>query len=101
MLDYMICGGHVMDPASGVSEIRDAAVKNGRIVDLPADPKASNIIDSAGCFVFPGMIDAHAHSCVPSSGLGVQPDFQADTGVTTVLDTGTAGWSNYPAFHLQ
>lgn len=99
MLDYLICGGHVIDPASGVSEIRDVAVKNGRIVELPADPTASHVIDAAGCFVFPGLIDAHAHSYVPGSGLGVQPDFQAATGVTTVLDAGTAGWSNYPAFH--
>mgnify|MGYP005781255891 FL=1 len=99
MLDFLIRGGHVIDPASHINGLRDVAVKDGRIVDLPPEPAASHVLDATGCYVFPGLIDAHAHSYFPGSGLGVQPDFLASTGVTTVLDAGTAGWSNYPAFH--
>ena len=99
MLDFLIRGGHVIDPASHINGLRDVAVKDGRIVDLPSDPVARHVINAAGCYVFPGLIDAHTHSYFPGSGLGVQPDFLTSTGVTTVLDAGTAGWSNYPAFH--
>lgn len=98
MHDFLIRGGHVIDPARGVDDIRDVAVKNGKIVEA-AGEDAANVIDATGTYVMPGLIDAHAHSYYAGSGLGVQPDFQVSTGVTTVLDAGTAGWSNYPAFH--
>ena len=35
MLDFLIRGGHVIDPASHINGLRDVAVKDGRIVDLP------------------------------------------------------------------
>jgi dihydroorotase len=99
MLDFLIKGGHVMDPASGENGIRDIGVHNGRIVKTDGEVQAEHVVDAAGCYVFPGFIDAHAHAYYPGSGLGVPPDLQAATGVTTVIDAGTAGWSNYAAFH--
>lgn len=59
MLDFLIRGGHVIDPASHINGLRDVAVKDGRIVDLPSDPVARHVINAAGCYVFPGLIDAH------------------------------------------
>ncbi len=98
MLDFIIKGGHVIDPASGVDQVCEVAVKNGKITADTSEPVAT-VINAEGYYVFPGLIDAHAHSYYPGSGLGVQPDLQLATGVTTVLDAGTAGWSNYRAFH--
>lgn len=99
MLDFLIKGGHVIDPASKVNGICDIGVQNGKIVKVAKETQAAHVVDAAGCYVFPGLIDAHAHAYYPGSGLGVQPDLQAATGVTTVIDAGTAGWSNYAAFH--
>ena len=99
MLDFLIRGGHVIDPARGVDEVQDVAVRDGRIVAYDGTEEAANVIDATGDYVMPGLIDAHSHSFFPGSGLGVQPDFLAANGVTAVMDAGTAGWCNYPAFH--
>jgi len=99
MLDFLIQNGHVLDPAAGVDRVQPVGVKDGFIVEVDSSAEALHTIDASGCYVFPGLIDAHAHAFYPGSGLGVQPDLQAATGVTTILDAGTAGWSNYPAFH--
>ncbi len=99
MLDFIIKNGQVIDPANKVNEVKTIGVKNGKIVPVSDDAKAKNIIDAAGHYVMPGLIDSHAHAFCTGSGLGVQPDLQAATGVTTVIDAGTAGWSNYSAFH--
>lgn len=99
MLDFLIRGGHVIDTASGVDGIAVVGVKDGKIVKAAETDAAVHVVDATGCYVFPGLIDAHTHSFFPGSGLGVQPDLQAATGVTTVLDAGTSGWTNYPAFH--
>lgn len=99
MLDFLIRNGHVMDPAAGVNGIQDVGVKNGRIAAADSGGEALHTVDASGCYVFPGLIDAHAHAFYWGSGLGVQPDLQAATGVTTIIDAGTAGWSNYSAFH--
>ena len=99
MLDAIIRGGHVIDPAQGIDGIKDIAVKNGHIVAPETNVEAIHEINAEGCYVFPGLIDGHTHSYFWGSGLGVQPDLFASAGVTTIVDAGTAGWSNYHAFH--
>lgn len=99
MLDFLIQGGHVIDTLRGINGVESVGVKDGKIVPVDEQSQAKQVFDATGKYVFPGLIDAHAHSYYAGSGLGVQPDLQSATGVTTVLDAGTAGWTNYPAFH--
>ena len=99
MYDYIIRGGHIIDPSRHINGIADIAISNGRIVAAADGATALHEINADGCYVFPGLIDGHTHSFFQGSGLGVQPDLLASTGVTTVIDGGTAGWSNYDAFH--
>ena len=49
-VDYIIRGGRVIDPASGIDEVRDIAVKNMRVVDAASEPleAAWPVIDAAG-----------------------------------------------------
>lgn len=59
----LIRNGRVIDPASGKDGIYDILVEDGMIAGVDASiPKRDNdIIDAAGCFVMPGLVDLHVH----------------------------------------
>ena len=59
----LICNGRVIDPASGKDGIYDVLIEDGTIVSVDASiPEGNNdIIDAAGCFVMPGLVDLHVH----------------------------------------
>ena len=55
-----ISNGRVVDPASGLDEVRDVYIAAGRIVGLgqaPADFHANHEIDARGLVVCPGLVD--------------------------------------------
>jgi len=57
-----LTGGKVYDPEHGVNgEIRDIYIRDGRIVDAPADGKVNEEIDVRGKVVMSGAIDMHTH----------------------------------------
>lgn len=60
---YLIKNGHVLDPASGKDGIYNIVVKDGIIaaVDNDSHDEIDNVIDAAGCYVMPGLIDLHVH----------------------------------------
>lgn len=107
--DLLLRGGHVVDPANGVNEVRDVAIRDGKIAAVAPgiDPaSALKAVDVAGLHVVPGLIDLHAHVFTntgePRSYAGdnsVHPDGVAPrAGVTTVVDAGCAGWRNFEDF---
>ncbi|MCO6440595.1 MAG: imidazolonepropionase [Nitrococcus mobilis] len=65
---WLNCQAATMVPGSPYGAIRDAAIaaRNGRIAwvgrrhDLP-ERRAAEIVDLAGCWVTPGLIDCHTH----------------------------------------
>jgi dihydroorotase len=59
----VLVGGRVVDPSAGTDEIRDLAVRDGRIVDEV--PEWSERIDARGLVVAPGLCDVHAHLRTP------------------------------------
>lgn len=93
--DILLRGGRVIDPAAGIDEIRDLAVRGDRIVE--ADD-AVRSIDAAGCIVCPGLIDFHAHLFTGVSGISVDPDRLIAQGTTAAVDAGSAGCANYERF---
>jgi len=100
--DLLIRGGHVVDPASGISGIRDIAIAGGRIRevkgDIPQD-SAAKVIDARGKVVTPGLIDIHVHVYDGVAPLGVPADPNCVArGVTTVVDAGSAGAHTFPGF---
>lgn len=99
-VDYLITGGRVIDPYNHVDEVRDVAVKDGIIVEAD-HVEAAQTIDATGCIVTPGLIDFHCHLGreITNLGIGAGPEAMCfPTGVTTAVDAGTSGVSNYEAF---
>ncbi|MEX0363507.1 MAG: amidohydrolase/deacetylase family metallohydrolase, partial [Allomuricauda sp.] len=72
-----------------------------------ATNKAKKVIDAKGKWVVPGLIDLHGHvffgtdeNAMYSGGrFSVAPDnFTFRSGVTTIVDAGSAGWRNFHLF---
>jgi dihydroorotase len=106
--DLLLKGGHVIDPKNGLSKPLDVAVAAGKIARVaPSIPAAEArlVADVTGLYVTPGLVDMHAHVYAGTGARGlagdqsVYPDgFSFRTGVTTMVDAGTAGWRNFPDF---
>ncbi|HET6365189.1 MAG TPA: dihydroorotase [Nitrospirota bacterium] len=64
-MNILIKNGHIIDPANKVDEKLDVLVSDGKISrlgkpgSLPAN--GNQVIDAAGKFVVPGLIDMHVH----------------------------------------
>jgi dihydroorotase len=98
--DLLIRGGEVVDPGGGREGRLDVAVTGGRIAavehDIP-EGSASSVIDAAGQYVMPGLIDLHTHVFRKVTYWGVDPDPVASrSGVTTWNDAGSAGAITLP-----
>jgi dihydroorotase len=107
--DLLLKGGHVIDGKNKLSAVRDVAIKDGRIAEVAANiapSKAHKVIDVAGLYVTPGLVDIHTHVYAGTGRRGaydgdnsVYPDgFTFRSGVTTVVDAGCSGWRNFPDF---
>ena len=98
MLDLLIRGGHVIDPANNRNKPMDIAIYNGRITRHEPGEPVRHVIDATGKYVFPGLIDAHAHMFQDGTEIGICPDVAyLPTGVTSAIDF-SAGVANYPLF---
>ena len=86
--DLVIANGRVVDPESGLDQIRNIGISGRTIAAISADPLAGRAtIDAAGLVVAPGFIDLHAHGQTLET-----YRYQARDGVTTALEleVGTA-----------
>lgn len=59
----LIKGGRVIDPASGKDGLYDILIADDKISDVAENitADADKVIDAAGCYVMPGLIDLHVH----------------------------------------
>lgn len=62
-MKLLIKGGRVIDPANGIDSVKDVLVNGGSIelVDDNISSEADEVIDAAGKWVVPGLIDLHVH----------------------------------------
>jgi dihydroorotase len=106
-LNLLLRGGHVIDPANGIDRPADVRLSGGRVVSVGPDlPPADGgtVLNVAGYYVVPGIIDMHAHvfSTHRRSTLSLDPHVNTfSSGVTTVVDAGTAGWRDFADFPAE
>lgn len=90
--DLLIQNGHVVDPIRKCSVIENVYVRSGKIIDGKDVTDATITYDATGKYVFPGLIDYHAHVFSHTSEWGIETDMNfLPQGVTTVVDPGSAG----------
>lgn len=88
MYDLLLQGGHVVDPFSGKNAITDVGIKDGQVVAVEAGLNATTaqaVLNVAGNYVIPGIIDLHTHLSPRHSG-AVGHKMLARAGVTTTLE---------------
>jgi len=102
MFSLLLKGGRLLDPGSGLDQTADIAFADGRVaaIDRTIPPSAAErTVEAAGRIVAPGLIDLHTHVYWGVTELSVDVDSTClARGVTTTLDTGSAGWVTFPGF---
>jgi dihydroorotase len=111
--DILIKNATLIDPKNDISDIRDVGILDGKIAAVGSDIESGDskqVIDGTGLYLVPGLIDIHVHvfygtepdAYISNSFTSVAPDaFSFRSGVTTVVDAGSAGWRNFNEFKSQ
>ena len=80
--DLVIRGGRVVDPESGLDDIRDVGIVAGRVAAISIETlEGQRYIDANGLVVAPGFIDLHQHGQSPENYRA-----QIRDGITTALE---------------
>jgi dihydroorotase len=108
--NLLIKGGTLIDPKNNINEVMDVAISEGKVRKVAkniAASEARQVVDAKGMYVTPGLIDIHGHvffgtevnHYLSNSFTALPPDgFTFRVGVTTIVDAGGAGWSNFDDF---
>lgn len=108
----VLSGGVLLDPKNAIHRAVDVAVRDGRVIEVGkglAGRLPFRVIDVAGLLLTPALVDLHTH-LFATLGLreawagdqSVLPDgFSFRTGVTTMVDAGSAGWRNFDTFRVS
>jgi dihydroorotase len=99
METVILKNGTVYDPLTKDFEKKDIAVSGKKIIAADEIPSGkASIIDVTDCLVTPGLIDYHIHLYSGCDG-AVKADIMTfPNGVTTAVDGGTCGVSNFEMF---
>ena len=80
--DFVLKNGRVMDPETGLDEIRNVGVTGNRIMEISTrELTGKEVLDVSNLVVAPGFIDLHAHGQTNK-----ENEFQMHDGVTTALE---------------
>ena len=102
--DLLLKNGTVIDPANKINASMDIAIKADKIAAVaPNIPSAdaAQTIDVSDLLVTPGLIDIHVHvyhTREPETLSVIADHHSFRCGVTTVVDTGTAGAKHFLHF---
>ncbi len=101
-MELILKGGRVIDPSQGFDGIADVGFSGGKVTSFAKSlmPRAqTQVRDVTGMIVTPGLIDMHTHVYWGGTSLGIDAEhFARISGVTTAIDTGSAGPGNFAGF---
>ncbi len=86
MIDLAIRGGRVLDPVRALDVVGDVLIADGKIMGVASPgegPRARVVVDAAGLWVTPGLIDMHVHLR--------EPGFEHKETIATGLAAAVAG----------
>lgn len=99
---WILKGGQIYDGSGSPPVCGDVRISGGTITHVGGTIPArddDSIVDVTGLIVTPGLIDFHVHVYDGMALHSISPaDAGLRTGVTTLLDTGSAGAMNYGTF---
>jgi dihydroorotase len=107
MTEFVLTGGHVIDPAQGIDAPMSVYVRDGKVaavltpnVPAPAGTAGWDRMDVDGAFVTPGFVDLHGH-WFEGSAWGIDPIVNLRSGVTSPCDAGSSGYETFPEFRKR
>jgi dihydroorotase len=99
MADLVLKGGRVIDPSQNIDRVTDVAFSDGRVSAVGDNLAGGAVRDVTGKIVAPGLIDLHTHVYWGGTSLGIDAEeYARKSGVTTCIDTGSAGPGNFAGF---
>src|ERR1700733_2713505 len=99
--DLILRNGRVIDPSQNLDRVADVAFAGGKVaaVGQRLEADSAEVRDVSGLIVTPGLIDLHTHVYWGGTSLGIDAEeFCRTSGVTTAIDTGSAGPGNFAGF---
>ena len=100
--DLILRGGRIIDPSQRLDAVLDVGFSDGKVAkvgrQLQGDQR-TDVRQLHGLIVTPGLIDLHTHVYWGGTSLGIDAEqFCRTSGVTTAVDTGSAGPGNFIGF---
>src|SRR6516162_965261 len=100
--DLILRGGRIIDPSQRLDAVLDVGFSDGKVAkvgrQLQGDQR-TDVRQLHGLIVTPGLIDLHTHVYWGGTSLGIDAEqFCRTSGVTTCVDTGSAGPGNFAGF---